>query len=118
MNIKFGTDSLRRSASLRVVKPSKNIPAFSPRKTSYNIKKTSFQIDDKARPYEPNPEVKLKRSLTSKQKLTEQRDSQTILRKNSLFLVNCLKTRFKESYKKAHIGEAQNVANIRLGAYQ
>ena len=47
----------------------------------------------------------------------EQRDSQTILRKNSLFLVNCLKTRFKESYKKAHIGETSNVGNMRLGFY-
>lgn len=32
------------------------------------------------------------------------RDSQTLLRKNTLFLVNCLKTRYKER-KNAHIGE-------------
>ena len=82
------------------------------------MKKTSYQVEDKWRPSEPDPMMKLKRSLSTKIKTSEQRDSQTILRKNSLFLVNCLKTRYKESFtKKAHIGESTNVANMRLGFF-
>ena len=60
--------------------------------------------------------MKMKRSLSTKIKSAEQRDSQTILRKNSLFLVNCLKTRYRETMKKAHVGETANVANMRLGS--
>lgn len=37
----------------------------------------------------------LKKTYETKSKLYESRDSQTLLRKNTLFLVNCLKTRYK-----------------------
>lgn len=45
------------------------------------------------------------------------RDSQTLMRKNTLFLVNCLKTRYKER-KNAHIGERPEAANhMKLGNF-
>lgn len=56
----------------------------------------------------------LKKAYETKPKLHEIRDSQTLLRKNTLFLVNCLKTRYKQR-KNAHVGEHPEAANFRVG---
>lgn len=59
----------------------------------------------------------LKKNYESRPKLSEMRDSQTLLRKNTLFLVNCLKTRYRER-KNAHIGERPEAANhMKLGNF-
>ena len=45
-------------------------------------------------------------------KQVSKRDSQTLLRKNSLFLVNCLTTRYRDrDTLDAHIGEVTQAAN-------
>ena len=68
------------------------------------MKKTFNLKESETRELSPSPELQIKRSNSQKTKSSQNRDSQTILRKNSLFLVNCLKTRYKEIQKKAHIG--------------
>ena len=59
----------------------------------------------------------LKKNYVPRPKLSEMRDSQTLLRKNTLFLVNCLKTRYRER-KNAHIVERPEAANhMKLGNF-
>lgn len=60
-----------------------------------------------------------KTQLLKKSKFAEFRDSQTILRKNSLFLVNCLKTRYKDNNVNSHIGNmAETAGHMQLNDFK
>ena len=50
--------------------------------------------------------------LAKKSKYSEFRDSQTLLRKNSLFLVNCLNTRYKDGHLSPHVGNMAETAYL------
>ena len=55
---------------------------------------------------------KLKEQMENKVKQSEPRDSQTLLRKNSLFLVSCLTTRYKDRDSiNPHIGDNTAATN-------
>lgn len=82
----------------------KTLPSFSPRKSVFQTRKTLIEVNSHPQDAKRNPESTLRKSISEKIKASEQRDSQTIMRKNALFLVNCLKTKYKETQKKAHIG--------------
>lgn len=103
--IRFGFKGIHSRSEPKNEISIKTLPSFSPsRKSAFQTRKTLIEIDSHPQHAKRKPESTLRKSISEKIKASEQRDSQTILRKNTLFLVNCLKTKYKETQKKAHIG--------------
>lgn len=96
---------------------SRTLSQFTPRVTIH-LSNCSVQKEEKLLERMKRLELHdLKKNYESRPKLCEMRDSQTLLRKNTLFLVNCLKNRYRER-KNAHIGERPEAANhMKLGNF-
>lgn len=96
----------------------RSLNAFTPRRSiQFNVKKSPLKQEEAYERHKRFLEKGvLHKTIADKVKLNEMRDSQTILRKNALFLVNCLKTRYKESRKNAHLGEFSQGSNIKQGS--
>jgi hypothetical protein len=96
----------------------RSLNSFTPRRSiQFNVKKSPLKQEEAYERHKRFLEKGvLHKTISDKVKLAEMRDSQTILRKNALFLVNCLKTRYKESCKNAHLGEFSQGSNIKQGS--